>query len=103
MISLIVSVFACTSDSVPEKLIVYSGRSEKLVGELLERAEADLGFQIDIQYGKTPDMVNKLLLEGEQSPADVVFVQDSGHLGALASKNLLHTLDDDLRRELVGF
>lgn len=78
------------------KLVVYSGRGESLVDELLQLAASDLNIKIEVQYGKTSDLVTRLLTEGEQSPADVIFAQDSGHLGALANQNQLLALSSEL-------
>lgn len=99
-------LFACTTSTEaplpapvvdePITLTVYSGRSEALVGPLLDRAEEALGFTIEVQYGDTPELVARVLIEEDQSPADVVFAQDSGHLGALALAGSLERLPDDL-------
>ena len=95
MVTLFLTILAC-SDS-QQSIIVYSGRSEKNVGKLLSDAEKELGFKIEVQYGKTSDVVNRIIVEGDQGMADVVFAQDSGHLGVLAEKNLLLPLDQELR------
>ena len=81
---------------VKEKVIVYSGRSESLVGELFEKMEQELQLDIEVQYGTTSEMATRFLTEGEQSPADIIFAQDSGHLGALAKQDSLATLSPDL-------
>jgi iron(III) transport system substrate-binding protein len=67
-----------------------------MVGELFARAEKELGFMIDVQYGGTPELTTRLLTEGDASPADIFFAQDSGHLGALASTGRLSSLDASL-------
>ena len=77
-------------------IVVYSGRGESMVSELFDMAEEDLGFSIDVQYGDTSNMVTKMLTEGEQSPADIIFAQSSGYLGALAKQDRLETLPDTL-------
>ena len=95
-------VAACGSDPVASKgeevgpaktvLTVYSGRGESLVGELFEQIPEDAPFEVEVQYGKTSEMVTRLLTEGAQSPADIIFAQDSGHLGVLAERGVLATL-----------
>jgi iron(III) transport system substrate-binding protein len=75
---------------------VYSGRSEALVGALLEQAEADLGLEIEVQYGDTPELVTRLLAEGAESPADLILAQDSGHLGALSEREAIAPLPESL-------
>ena len=79
-----------------EPVVVYSGRSESLVGELLLKAEQATGVAVEVRYGSTPELVTLMLAEGEQSPADIIFAQDSGHLGALANQDRLATLDGEL-------
>jgi iron(III) transport system substrate-binding protein len=77
-------------------VVIYSGRSESLVGELLIKAEQATGVAVEVRYGSTPELVTLMLTEGEQSPADIIFAQDSGHLGALANQGRLATLDGEL-------
>ena len=71
---------------------IYSGRGESLVGPLLERLETETGVKVEVQYGKTAELVTRMITEGDESPADLVFAQDSGHLGALAQRDLLAPL-----------
>ncbi|MGV5048959.1 iron ABC transporter substrate-binding protein [Rhodococcus pyridinivorans] len=98
----LVAVLAACSDSgsddtTPdasngEALTLYSGRSENLVGPLVEQLEGTLGFPIDVVYGGTPEITGKLVEEGAASPADVVFSQDAGALGLLDRSGLLEQL-----------
>ena len=77
-------------------VVVYSGRGESLVGPLFARLEAETGVDVEVRYGDTPELVTLMLTEGEQSPADIIFAQDSGHLGALSGRGMLATLDGEL-------
>ena len=71
-----------------QTLTIYSGRSKKLIGPLIEKAKKDLGFDIQVRYGKTAELAIALLEEGRNSRADLFFAQDAGALGAVEQKQL---------------
>jgi iron(III) transport system substrate-binding protein len=84
-------------DATPEPtLVVYSGRSEELVGPILASFEAASGIDLEVRYGDTAELAATILEEGDASPADLFFAQDAGALGALAAESRLRTLPDDL-------
>lgn len=79
-----------------ETITVYSGRSEGLIGPILEQFSAETGVQVEVRYGSTAEMAATILEEGGNSPADVYIAQDAGALGALASAGRLAVLPSDV-------
>ncbi len=77
-----------------ETLVVYSGRSESLVGPIITEFEEVSGIDVEVRWGDTPELAATLLEEGENSPADVFYAQDPGGLGAVV--DLLQPLPAEL-------
>jgi iron(III) transport system substrate-binding protein len=63
--------------------VVYSGRSESLVGPIIEQFSAASGLKVDVRWGSTSELAATLLEEGRNSPADVFYAQDPGGMGAV--------------------
>ena len=75
-------------------LVVYSGRSEKLVGPIIEQFASVSGIDVKVKYGKTAAMAATILEEGENSPADLFFAQDPGGLSVVG--DLLTPISGDI-------
>ncbi len=73
-------------------LTIYSGRSEELVGPVIEQFEQDTGIAVDVRYGDSSSLALTILEEGRNTQADVFFSQDAGALGLLAKNDVLTAL-----------
>jgi iron(III) transport system substrate-binding protein len=85
---------ACTSDE--GRLVVYSGRTQNLVGPLLEDFAEQSGTGIDVRYGSSADLALLIDEEGDRSPADVFISQSPGAVGFLDAAGRLGTLPGDV-------
>lgn len=78
-----------------EPLVVYSGREEEYVEELLDDFENDEGIDLEVRYGDSAELAATLLEEGDSTPADLFFSQDAGSLGAVSEDGLLGELEPE--------
>lgn len=79
--------------SAAEKLTVYSGRSERLIKPVFDAFTAKTGIQIDLLSSGTTELVNRLKVEGDRSPADLFITNDAGSLELARAAGLLHPLN----------
>ncbi|HEX2507904.1 MAG TPA: iron ABC transporter substrate-binding protein [Miltoncostaeaceae bacterium] len=94
--ALLVAILAasgCGGDR--DALTIYSGRTEDLVGPLLERFSEEQGVPIDVRYGDTPQLALLLAEEGDRTPADVFWGQSPGATAHLAQRDLLAPLSSE--------
>ncbi|KAB8315813.1 iron ABC transporter substrate-binding protein [Tolypothrix campylonemoides VB511288] len=91
-----------SAQAAPKTLTIYSGREEKIMRPLIEKAEKDLGMDIEVRYGDSTELAIALLEEGKNSRADVFYAQDAGSLGAVATEGRTLALPTQLLNKVDG-
>ena len=84
LLALVIFVTACAGVQRESSIVLYSGRTEELVGPLLQRFQDESGIDVDVRYGSSPEMAATILTEGANSPADLFYSQDPASLGSVA-------------------
>ncbi|MBI4400768.1 MAG: extracellular solute-binding protein [Nitrospirae bacterium] len=72
-----------------ERLVVYSGRAERLIKPVLDAFQAKTGVQVDLLSSGTTELVNRLQAEGDRTPADLFLTNDAGSLERARELGLL--------------
>jgi iron(III) transport system substrate-binding protein len=90
LLAAVLVVSGCSSGD--DRLTVYSGRTQNLIGPLLEDFADDTGIKIDVRYGQSDELALLIDEEGDRSPADVFISQSPGAVGFLTERDRLQRL-----------
>jgi iron(III) transport system substrate-binding protein len=91
ILAIAVGIAACSSDD--GTLTVYSGRTENLIGPLLDDFTEETGIAVEVKYGSSAELALLISEEGNRSPADVIISQSPGAIGFLAEQGFLRPID----------
>lgn len=87
-------VSSCADSS--DQLVIYSGRSQALVDELVENFEEETGIDVEVRYGNDAELLAVLNEEGDRSSADLFWANTTGALANANNEDLLAELPDSL-------
>ena len=74
-------------------LTLYNGQHKEL-GEAVAKAfEASTGIHVNLRKGSSNQLANQIMEEGDRSPADVIYSEESPPLNALGEKGFLAATD----------
>ncbi len=88
------SLFISAAEALgADKLVVYSGRAERLIKPVLDEFQAKSGIQVELLSSGTTELVNRLQAEGDRTPADVLITNDAGSLEHARELKLLRPVN----------
>lgn len=86
------ALVACSSTEQKSEnqstLTIYSSRQEQLLTPLLEQYTEKTGVQFKLHTGKPAPLIQQLVTEGKDSPADIFMTVDAGNLWMATEKDL---------------
>lgn len=82
-------------------LVLYNGQHTKTTAALVAAFTQATGIQVDIRKGSSTQLANQILEEGDRSPADVFFAEESPPLAALAENKRLARLPDSTIQQIL--
>jgi iron(III) transport system substrate-binding protein len=80
---------------------VYSARKEALIKPLLDQFSENTGITVNLVTGKAPQLTERLLSEGRNTPADVLIAADVGNLVRAKQAQLLQPAKSDVLESVI--
>jgi len=90
---------ACSSET--EEVNVYSSRHYDTDLELYEKFTEETGIEVNLIEGSSDELIERILNEGINSPADVVITVDAGRLWRAKEADILQPHNSDFLEETV--
>ena len=82
-------------DILAEEVNLYSARKEHLIKPLMDLFEKETGIKVNIITAKASQLHERIVREGNNSPADVLLTNDVGNLWKAANINLFQEINSD--------
>ena len=101
-ISLLLSlfiIFSCAKDS--SELTVYTSRQPQLIEPIVEQFTNETGIKVNLLSGNAQELMERIDIEGEDSPADIFMTVDAGVLWQAAEREILAKIDSEILNENI--
>ena len=89
------------AESENQELNVYTHRHYESDQELFKQFEEETGITVNVINASADELIQKMNMEGEQSPADVLITVDAGRLERAKSSDLLQAVSSEILEETV--
>ncbi|MBK6266981.1 Fe(3+) ABC transporter substrate-binding protein [Marivirga sp. S37H4] len=98
----LLSVWACSGKKESQKEVnVYTHRHYEADQQLFADFEEKTGIKVNVVSANADELIQKMTLEGENSPADVLITVDAGRLHRAKSANLLQPIQSEELEKIV--
>lgn len=103
-------VTGCKNDKQDETVVsensggevnVYTHRHYASDQELFRQFEESTGIKVNVINANADELIQKMSMEGEQSPADVLITVDAGRLTRAKDQDLLQSIESDVLANTV--
>ena len=101
-ISLLLSlfiIFSCAKDS--SELTVYTSRQPQLIEPIVEQFTNETGIKVNLLSGNAQELMERIDIEGEDSPADIFMTVDAGVLWQASERDILAKIDSEILNENI--
>ncbi|MBS4061122.1 MAG: Fe(3+) ABC transporter substrate-binding protein [Bacteroidetes bacterium] len=101
LISLFLLLFQSCSIEKDEVINVYSGRHYSSDEELFKRFSDQTGIKVNLIKADSDQLINRLTVEGKNSPADLFITADVSRLSQAANLGLLQAIPNEVFEDKV--
>ncbi|MEE9364249.1 MAG: Fe(3+) ABC transporter substrate-binding protein [Cellulophaga sp.] len=88
-------------EEVKQEVTVYTHRHYESDQTLFKQFETETGITVNVVNAKADELIQKMTMEGKQSPADVLITVDAGRLVRAKDKGLLQPIVSEILNSTI--
>lgn len=108
LILVVLVLFSCKNETKneqdsqsPQEVNVYTHRHYEADQNLFQKFEEQTGIKVNVINASADELIQKMSLEGENSPADVLITVDAGRLHRATTSGLLQSISSPVLDSII--
>lgn len=91
----------CKQSNDKQEVTVYTHRHYKSDQDLFAKFEKQTGIKVNVVNAKADELIQKMTIEAEKSPADILITVDAGRLERAKERGLLQPISSDILDKII--
>ena len=102
-LTIILSIFILVSCSYQanDELTIYTSRQPQLLEPIIEDFFRDTGIKVNLLSGNAQELMERIDIEGENSPADIFMTVDAGVLWQATERKIFSETNSDILKKNI--
>ena len=102
-LTIILSIFILVSCSYQanDELTIYTSRQPQLLEPIIEDFFEDTGIKVNLLSGNAQELMERIDIEGENSPADIFMTVDAGVLWQATERKIFSETNSDILKKNI--
>ena len=89
-------LYTVSTSLLAAEVNIYSARKEDLIKPLLDQFEKTTSIKVNLITGKADTLLQRIISEGKNSPADILITTDAGRLYRAQQANILQAIQSEI-------
>ena len=91
---------SCAHES-SEELTIYTSRQPQLLEPIIETFYQETGIKVNLLSGNAQELMERIVIEGDESKADIFMTVDAGVLWQAAERDIFAEIDSDILKNNI--
>ncbi|SVD79725.1 uncharacterized protein METZ01_LOCUS432579 [marine metagenome] len=96
VVLLFLAIFTGSTLAMAAEVNIYSGRKEALIKPVLDQFTENTGIIVNLVSGRAGQLRERLLVEGRNTPADILITSDAANLYRATEAGLLQPVESNI-------